>query len=148
MLQKDRQFVVAALQKHNMRLGIENHPEKTPDELLEKIGDGGEGRIGTTVDTGWFGTQGFDAAQALMQLRQHLMHVHLKDVLAVGAHDTCRYGQGIVPIERCVQVLSEIGYTGAISIEHEPEQFDPTEDCVAGLQMLRGWLGVSEERQL
>jgi sugar phosphate isomerase/epimerase len=147
MLQKDRGFVVETLHKHDVRLGIENHPEKTPDELLEKIGDGGAGRIGATVDTGWFGTQGFDAAQALVELRQHLFHVHLKDVLAVGAHDTCRYGQGIVPIERCAEVLQEIGYSGSISIEHEPEHFDPTEDCVAGFKILQSWLAASEERR-
>ena len=47
-----------------VRFNLENHPEKTAAELLEKIGDGGEGRIGATVDTGWFGTQGYDAAQA------------------------------------------------------------------------------------
>lgn len=144
MVQKDAAFVIELLNKHNLRLGIENHPEKTPAELLAKVGDGGNGRIGVAVDTGWFGTQGYDAADALRELRDHLMHVHLKDVLAPGAHNTCRYGHGIVPIERCVQVLHEIGYAGAISVEHEPEQFDPTEDCIAELEMLRGWLAAKE----
>lgn len=144
---KDRPAAVALLAKHNLRLGIENHPEKTPDELLAKIGDEGEGRIGAAVDTGWFGTQGFDAVEAISQLRQHLFHVHLKDVLAAGAHHTCRYGQGVVRVERCVRLLREIGYNGAISIEHEPELFDPTEDCVAGFQMVRSWLEIPEEHQ-
>jgi sugar phosphate isomerase/epimerase len=142
MLEKDRGFVVGLLKEYDLKLGIENHPEKTPEELLAKIGDGGAGRIGATVDTGWFGTQGYDAAQALDRLGEHLLHVHLKDVLAPGAHETCRYGQGVVPIEACVRRLQALGYTGAISVEHEPEHFDPTEDCKVAFQMLRGWLAA------
>ncbi len=140
VLGKDRDFVIRTLKKYNLVLGIENHPEKTPTELLEKIGDTGDGTIGATLDTGWFGTQGYNAARAIDELREHLILVHLKDVLAPGEHDTCRYGQGIVPIKECVQTLKRIGYTGAISIEHEPEKFDPTRDCEADFAMLKGWL--------
>lgn len=142
-LDQDRARVIAILQHYDLRLGIENHPEKTPTEMLVKIGDGGDGRIGATVDTGWYGTQGYDAAEAIRELSEHLFHVHLKDVLAPGAHDTCRYGRGVVPIEACVRTLKEIGYRDAISVEHEPESYDPTDDCKAGLQMLRQWLAGS-----
>lgn len=148
VLERDRSGTVALLQKYNLRLGLENHPEKTPVEMLQKIGDGADGRIGTTVDTGWYGTQGYDAAQAIVELRDQLFHVHLKDVRESGAHNTCRYGEGIVPIEACVEVLKEIGYTGDISIEHEPELFDPTEDCRASFAMLRAWLADSGEENL
>ncbi len=127
LLTKDRAATVALLEEHDLELAIENHPEKTPEELLAKIGDGAGGRIGAAVDTGWYGTQGYDAARALERLRDHLLHVHLKDVRAAGAHDTCRYGQGVVPIEACVRALRAIGYGGAISVEHEPEAFDPTD---------------------
>ncbi len=140
VFQKDRPGVIRMLKEYDLLLGLENHPEKTPQELLDKIGDSGDGRIGACVDTGWFGTQGYDAAKALEELRGHLMLVHLKDVLAPGAHDTCRYGKGVVPVERCVRVLQRIGYTGAISIEHEPEHGDPTEDVRASAAMLREWL--------
>ena len=140
VLEKDRAFVVETLERYGLKLGLENHPEKMPEELLEKIGDGGGGRIGATVDTGWFGTQGFDAAQALERLSGHLFHVHLKDVRAVGSHDTCRYGEGVVSVEACVRALQRIGYGGAISVEHEPELFDPSEDCRANRLLLKGWL--------
>lgn len=140
MLTKDRLFVARTLRAYGLRLGIENHPEKTPGELRAKIGDGGGGTLGACVDTGWFGAQGCDAAEALEQLADVLFHVHLKDVRAVGAHETCRFGAGIVPIEACAQTLKRIGYSGPISIEHEPEHFDPTEDVKASLEMLKGWL--------
>ncbi len=89
-------------------------PKKPPAELLAKIGDGGEGTIGAAVDTGWFGTQGYDAAVAIEELRDHLVHIHLKDVLAVGAHETCRYGEGVVPIERCVRRPQDASATRAV----------------------------------
>ncbi|MEX2540986.1 MAG: sugar phosphate isomerase/epimerase [Trueperaceae bacterium] len=143
MLDKDRQQVVERLKHHGLCLGLENHPEKTPRELLAKIGDGGDGTIGATVDTGWFATQGYDAATALNELGDRLVHVHLKDVLAVGAHDTCRFSAGVVPLESCVRTLQRLGYRGALSVEHEPESFDPSDDSRASRELLEGWLAGS-----
>lgn len=139
VLERDRASVMRLLDQYDLQLGLENHPEKNPQELLAKIGDGGD-RIGAAVDTGWFGTQGYDAAQALDELNDVLFLVHLKDVKEEGAHDTCRFGEGVVPIEACVETLKRNGYTGSISVEHEPELSDPTEDCIASLNMLKGWL--------
>ena len=48
----------AVLKEHGVKLGIENHTEKTPDEVLKQIGDGADGFIGTALDTGWWATQG------------------------------------------------------------------------------------------
>ncbi len=141
MLSKDRPLLVSMLQKYGLQLGLENHPdEKTPQELLNKIGTRDADTLGVTVDTGWFGTHGYDAAQALEALAPRLFHVHLKDVLQVGEHETCRFGEGVVPIRACVEVLQRIGYTGAISVEHEPNLADPTEDVKANLEMLKAWL--------
>jgi sugar phosphate isomerase/epimerase len=133
--------IAPALRKRGIRLGIENHPdEHTPADVLAKI-ERGDGAFGTTVDTGWWGTHGYDAARAIEELGPHVLHVHLKDVLAVGEpHETCRWGRGIVPIEECVQALRRIGYGGAIAVEHEPETEDPSEDVAAMRVQLEEWL--------
>jgi sugar phosphate isomerase/epimerase len=145
LLSKDRTFTIAKLQEYDLKLGIENHPGTSGTaDILALIGNDAQGRIGATVDTGWFATYGFDAALAIAELHPYVFHVHLKDVLAPTKpedHRTVRYGQGIVPLERCVQVLQEMGYDGGISVEHEPGLSDPTEDVVASLAMLEGWLG-------
>jgi sugar phosphate isomerase/epimerase len=125
---------------HGVRLGYENHPERNTAEMYAKIGAGNEDVIGFCVDTGWFGTHGYDAVTALHEVYPRLFHVHLKDVLAPGSHTTCRFGRGCVPIEACVRTLVDLGYTGGISIEHEPEHYSPNEDVVAGAEMVRGWL--------
>ena len=127
------------LRGHGLRVGLENHPEKTPAELLERAGNLPE--AGACVDTGWFATQGYDPARAIEELGDRVFHVHLKDVLREGEpHETCRWGKGIVDAEACVEALRRIGYRGAISIEHEPEHEDPSEDIRAMREQLEGWL--------
>jgi L-ribulose-5-phosphate 3-epimerase len=128
------------LRKRGVTLAIENHPEKTPEEVLEKLA-AGDGTLATTVDTGWWATQGYDPVRAIDELAGHIRHVHLKDVVHVGEpHETCRWGDGIVPIEDCVRALRRQGYDGALTIEHEPETYDPSDDCRAMLAQLREWL--------
>ena len=136
----DAAQLAPVLEKYEVTLAIENHPEKTPAEVLAKIKAGGP-RFAACVDTGWWGTQGYDAARALEELGDHVAHVHLKDVLALDEpHETCRFGEGIVPIEECVRVLQRTGYAGAIAVEHEPETFDPTDDVREMRAQLEGWL--------
>lgn len=137
---EQRHRVVEQLEAMDLRLAIENHAEKTPDELLARIGDGAGGRLGVAADTGWFGTQGYDAADALRILAPHLMHVHLKDVQAVGSHHTCAFGAGVVPIHHCVRTLREVGYTGPIGIEHEPHTHDPSDEIVQSFRELQQWM--------
>jgi sugar phosphate isomerase/epimerase len=136
----DLRALVPVLREHGVTLAIENHPERTPAEVLAKI-ELGDGAFAATVDTGWWGTQGYDAARAIEELGEHVCHVHLKDVKAVGEpHDTCRWGEGVVDVQACVRSLVGSGYTGAIAIEHEPEDHDPSEECRGMLAELREWL--------
>ncbi|MDP8905249.1 MAG: sugar phosphate isomerase/epimerase [Chloroflexota bacterium] len=140
VIDTDRDWAVSELERHDLRLGFENHPEK-PAEMLAKIGDGAGGRIGTTVDTGWYGTQGVDAGAAIERLAPHVFHVHLKDVRHAGLpHETCAYGEGVVPLRECVAALRRIGYSGAISIEHEPDEGDPLPAIGAAHEQLQHWL--------
>jgi L-ribulose-5-phosphate 3-epimerase len=144
LLFSDRETVIATLKEFGNVLGLENHPQKSAAELLEQIGTDHDGVIGATVDTGWFGTQGFDAAQAIRELGKNVFYVHLKDVRAVGAHDTCAYGDGVVPIGECVQAIREIGYKNPISIEHEPEHYNPFPEVLRSRKRLVELLAETE----
>ena len=137
----DARAVADAFRRHDVRLGVENHPERTTAELLERIDALGDGGFGATVDTGWWGTHGYDAARAIEELGARVRHVHLKDVSHRGdPHETCRWGEGVVDAEACVRALQRIGYDGAISVEHEPETFDPSDDVRAMRAELEEWL--------
>ena len=140
LMQESRAETLAILKAHGVKLGLENHPEKTPQEMIEQIGDSGDGYLGTALDTGWWATQSYDAAQAIHALKDHLLSVHFKDIRAAGTHVTCRFGEGIVDLPACVRALREVGYTGVIGVEHEPEFHDPTQDVIASRQLLEGWL--------
>jgi L-ribulose-5-phosphate 3-epimerase len=142
LLSKDRASAVRILQEYNAILAIENHPEKTPLEVLAQIGDGGGGTVATCVDTGIWAIHGYDAAKAIEELQPYVVHVHLKDILKVGEHDSCRYGRGVVPLKRCVDLLLENGYQGGFSVEHEPQDYDPSPDVKASFGMLKEWLGL------
>ena len=144
VLQSDRAGMLSLLEDHDLRFGLENHPEQTPGEVLERLGtDDGSGRIGATFDTGWFATQGYDAARAIEELRERVAHVHLKDVAHAGEpHRTVPFGTGIVPLRACVEALRRIGYRGGISIEHEPEEGDPSDDIARARDQLEAWLAA------
>lgn len=123
---------------YSIKMGLENHPEKTPQEAIEKVKDFAPW-VGIAYDTGWMATQGYDPVQAVDELKDYLVHVHLKDVLAVGVHDTCALGDGIVDIKGVLQKLKDIGYSGAITIEHEPPNFDPSDDVRLSLERAKSW---------
>jgi L-ribulose-5-phosphate 3-epimerase len=128
------------LRDYGVTLAIENHPERTPAELLARI-EAADGTMAATVDTGWWGTQGYDAAAAIEELGEHVAHVHLKDVFREGEpHETCRWGEGIVDVEACVQALERLGYRGALTVEHEPEDHDPSEEILAMRRQLEEWV--------
>lgn len=140
LLFSDRETLLAVAREHNVVFGFENHPdEKTPAAVRERIGSP-DPHLGVCLDTGWFGTYDYDAAQAVTELADVVVHVHLKDVRAVGGHETCRYGEGVVALEACVRELQRQGYMGGISIEHEPEHSSPNDDLRASLKLLQSWL--------
>lgn len=143
LLDSDRAALIGLLEEHDLRFGLENHPERTPGDVLARIGNDGSGRVGATVDTGWFGTQGYDAARAIEELGDRVVHVHLKDVRHAGEpHDTCGYGDGVVPLRGCVEALERIGYRGGISVEHEPDAYDPRAEIRRARELLDEWLAA------
>jgi sugar phosphate isomerase/epimerase len=127
--------------EYGIKYAIENHPEKNPQEVLARIGDYGE-VIGIAQDTGFWGMFDYDAIKATYELKDHLFHMHLKQVHQVGDEwHSCAYDEGVVDIEGVVSALKDLGYSGAVSVEHEPAHEDPTKAVVHSAKLLRGWLG-------
>lgn len=140
----DRPFLVETLERYDLVLGYENHVEKNAEQVLEKIGESASGHLGATIDTGTFITERYDPALAIARLAPRIVHIHLRDVTAPGAEESCRLGTGAVPLRACLETLIQIGYQGGLAIEHEPEQYDPADDCIAGLAILKTLLEQME----
>jgi L-ribulose-5-phosphate 3-epimerase len=138
----DREGAADVLREHGVRFGLENHPEKTPQDVLDAIGDDAD-VLGAAVDTGWWATQSYDSVAAIGELSERLFHVHLKDVEVPGTHVTCMHGEGCANIAGCVDKLLELGYSGPVSIEHEPYDRDPTAECVRMLARIREQLAAT-----
>jgi sugar phosphate isomerase/epimerase len=134
LVHTDREAAALVLDSYGVRFGLENHPERTPAEVLAAIGD--ESYLGAAVDTGWWATQGYDPVDAIRELSDRLFHVHLKDVEAPGTHISCMHGEGCARIADCVDALLELGYSGALTIEHEPFDRDPTAECARMLTLI------------
>lgn len=143
VVHREREGAAAVLREHGIRFGLENHPERTPQEVLAAIGDDAD-VLGAAVDTGWWATQSYDPVAAIGELSDRLFHVHLKDVEEPGTHISCMHGEGCANIAGCVEKLLAIGYSGPLTIEHEPYDRDPTDECARMLARLREQLAATE----
>lgn len=151
LLETDRPALVSILRKYGLVLGYENHPETSIEQIQKMIGEGDEDVVGVALDTGWLATRGIDVMEGVKAFLPRLKHVHLKDVEAKPeeptgfefkdmGHGTCAHGEGIVPIQECVNYLITNGYRGELSIEHEPEDFDPRPDTKKSLELVQKWI--------
>jgi sugar phosphate isomerase/epimerase len=143
VVRERRAEVAALLDAHGVRFGLENHPEKTPDDVLAALGDESD-RLGAAVDTGWWATQGYDPVAAIRELADRLFHVHLKDVEEPGTHVTCTHGEGCARISDCVDALLELDYSGPVSIEHHSFTRDPGPECAGALVLVRERLSPTD----
>jgi L-ribulose-5-phosphate 3-epimerase len=143
VVRREREGAAAVLREHGVRFGLENHPERTPQEVLAAIGEDAD-VLGAAVDTGWWATQSYDPVAALGELSDRLFHVHLKDVEAPGTHISCMHGDGCANVAGCVDKLLALGYSGPVSIEHEPYDRDPTDECVRMLARIREQIAARE----
>lgn len=139
-LPKNIEEIEALLAKHSVKLAFENHPhEKSPSDVLHKIGHGKFPHIGVTIDTGWWGTHDYPAEKAIEELREWLLLVHLKNVKEPGTHIAARWDDGCLDLKAIVQQLKKVGYSGWISLEYEPLDIDPSEDCREFLHLATSW---------
>lgn len=137
--------VLDLLERYKVKFGFENHPnEKTPADVIEKIGHGNYPRLGATLDTGWFATHGYPILDAIDELKEHLMLVHLKNIEAPGAHEAAAWDRGCLDMEPIVRKLKEVGYAGYMSVEYEPLDHDPSESCAEFRKKIEEWIASPE----
>lgn len=135
---RDRPAAVRLLEQYDQVFAWENHPEPDAATILAKVGEVTP-HTGVCVDTGWFETQGMPAGRAIRELGDAVAYVHLKDVRAVGAHQTCALGDGVLDLDDTLAALDDIGYTGAVSIEHEADGYDPRPEVELSRDRVLAW---------
>lgn len=119
-----------------VRVAYENGMETDARQILQGVRGGG-GWIGVNLDTGNLAARGGNPARAIRELGSRIMHVHLKDVPAVGSHECVALGKGIVDVASVVHELHALGYDGWLSVEVETGDHDPTEEILQSVEEVR-----------
>lgn len=102
---------------------------------------------------------GDDPARAVHTLKDYIVHTHAKDGVklvdrdpeviyglvngdagAVPAFEEVPLGDGSVPWKEYLQALTDIGYTGFLTIEREVGD-DPAADIIRAVDFLKGYIG-------
>jgi sugar phosphate isomerase/epimerase len=122
--------------RYQICVAYENGSDKDAAQMLSAI-EGGNEWIGANIDTGNMAARGGDPVRAIRELGEKIVHVHFKDVPAVGSHDCVAIGKGIVDEEGVIRALQACGYDGWLSIEVETDDHDPTDGILASAETIR-----------
>ncbi len=106
---------------HEIVLAIENAPAPTsgdPEFICRIIEMFNSPYLKATFDTGNWVAAGYDPQQALEQLMQYIVYVHLKDIEPVpGGFAQSYLGGGVIDIKGLVNQLEQRGYSGYYVLE-------------------------------
>lgn len=126
---------------YGVQVGYENGGDRDAAEMLRAMAGGGEW-VGVALDTGNLAAQGGDPVRAVRELGDRIIHVHFKDVPAVGSHDCVALGAGIVDVAGVICELKAVGYDGWLSVEIETADRDPSAEIIASAATVRRlWAG-------
>jgi inosose dehydratase len=129
----------------NIRLAIHNHGPKDllypgPGDAYERIRNR-DRRMGLCIDIGHAIRAGVSPHQAVIDYRDRLMDLHIKDVtMAANEGVAIEMGRGVIDFPALVRALKKIKYKGICSIEYEKDMQDPLPGIAESLGYLRALL--------
>lgn len=148
-----RRAAAYAEQKH-IRLGMENHSGSitvNPDNTAALCREVGSSSLGVVFDPGNLLGRNVDYKRGLEVMREHIVHVHLKDGyphyfgndgFAPQRLACTLFGQGTLDIPWIMEQLASAGYCGCVSVEYEgcwhPEYCLP--ETAEGLAKVRHYM--------
>lgn len=117
------------VKEFDIRIAIHNHGPgsvySTPKDVLSAIEPYDE-RIGACADLGHFARSGVEAKTALVELRDRLYDIHLKDVdQPVKKGRSVVLGQGIIDFKAVFEELLATDFSGHVALEYEGQPDDP-----------------------
>lgn len=160
MMKRSYQQILKVAEAHKIIVNIEPHGYFTtnPDMMAEMQAFSDSPYLRMNMDTGNTFIAGRDPVKFLRKFLRRVTHVHVKDVSeslaravrggATGiAVSHCALGDGVNTdnIKRCLALLRDRGYTGALSIECEGQGGPMIEQSLAWLRQTLAELGIPEE---
>jgi sugar phosphate isomerase/epimerase len=101
--------------------------------------------IGLNFDVGHMYCVGEDPPTSLRRLARYVRHVHLEDIAATRVHQHLVPGSGAIDFGETFRALTDIGYTGWITVELYPYIEDPDQAAQSAfdfVQTVAGRLGI------
>jgi sugar phosphate isomerase/epimerase len=113
-----------------IKVAIHNHgPEDkffpAPQDAMKRL-SGRDKRFGLCIDIGHTARAGVDPVKAVVECKDRLLDMHLKDLKDKTAKDSqTEVGKGVLDFPGLFRALREIGFTGHAGLEYEINADDP-----------------------
>ncbi len=160
MMKRSYEQIMTVADAHKMLVNIEPHGYFTtrPEMMSRMLEFCDSPFLGLNMDTGNTFIAGQDPVAYLEQFIERVAHVHIKDVseslaASVRGEETgiavsqCAIGEGVNAdnIKKCLQILRDHGYTGALSMECEGEGGPMIERSLEWLRVTLAELDIEAE---
>jgi inosose dehydratase len=138
------------VKEFDIKLAIHNHgPEDkffpSPFDVMRAV-ESLDKRIGLCIDVGHTARAGADPAQSIIQCRERLYDVHLKDISAMGNKNTpIESGRGILDSKSILAALLKIDFQGLVGFEYEKDSKDPMPGLAETVGYTKGLLAGLKE---
>jgi len=139
-------FVEQMVKEHDIKLAIHNHgPEDKwwprPQDAYKAIANR-DRRMGLCVDIGHTARTGTDFVDAIVDLKDRVYDMHVKDLSDPKDRDSqVEVGRGVFDFPRLFRALLEIGYEGQVGLEYEIKADHPQLGIAESIGYMRGVLG-------
>ncbi len=140
------------VKEFDIKAAIHNHgPEDkffpSPFDVMRAI-ENLDKRIGLCIDVGHTARAGADPAESIIQCRERLYDVHLKDISAMGNKNTpIEAGRGILDCKSILAALLKIKFQGLVGFEYEKDGKNPIPGLAESVGYNKGLLeGLRDSR--
>lgn len=142
-------YTIGKVKETGIKVAIHTHgPDGAafPDiyKIVEMVKDPSLG-VGACLDLGHCVRMGQDVAKILVEYKDWIYDLHIKDETApTKAGQTWEMGRGVMNFVPIVNALREIGYKGVVSVEFEKNGDNPNPGVSESVGYLRGVLDATK----
>lgn len=138
-------YIERLVKEFDIRLVIHNHgPEDkwypAPQDAYRLV-QARDRRMGLCVDIGHTLRTGTDPVQAILECRDRVYDLHVKDLANARDRDSqVEVGRGVIDVPKLLRALLHIKYEGQVGLEYEIKPDDPLPGIIESIAYLRGAL--------
>ncbi|HEX5153274.1 MAG TPA: sugar phosphate isomerase/epimerase [Parafilimonas sp.] len=138
------------VKEYNIKIAIHNHGPMDklypgPKDAYDRISKRDK-RMGLCIDIGHTQRTGIAPADAVLQFKDRLFDLHIKDVTAANNDgQAIEIGRGVIDFPALVNALNKINYTGFCSVEFEKDMKDPMPGIAESVGYFRGVMKATDQ---